>query len=392
MKKQILALSISTALLGMSAAQAEVTLFDYQEASSSYEEAYVAGNVYLGKNRGDEQTAYNIDLNANYDRTISTPDRDLNLRGDVTGTVARSGAANADSTDSYTASASVTADNYFQPGSNGGFWYGSASVAALDTFDDLATTASIGVGYGRVTNVTPMAKTIRLMDELVRRNVLRGKPATAVYQQVAGIVARESEYVSRYGARDYDLKWIGDIEAALQGSGLLRNLGAEGVLKARDVLVDEYFSTRRTGWKVRAGVGYVGSNFDGLTNKPLLEAGAEYHRPLDNQTQLSDEANVSAILNDGDNGYNFNNNLSLTREIDDRIDWENSWNLAYAKNSGNGDDVTTNTLASTFVYELNNSLDFTTTARIANVDGSTDVNNPDGTDRALTMGVRYRLR
>ncbi|MEZ5476127.1 MAG: DUF481 domain-containing protein [Thiolinea sp.] len=224
------------------------------------------------------------------------------------------------------------------------------------------------------------------------RGVLRGKPAKPVYQQIANIVSRENEYISRYGSKEYELKWIGDIEAALRQGGQLSNLGAVGILKAREVLVDEYFSTRRNGWKVRAGLGYVGSNFDGLTNKPLLEAGAEYHRPLSNQTQLSDEATVRAVLNDGDNGYNFNNTLTLTHEVDNRIDWENAWSMDYAKNSVNGDDVTTNTLSSTFNYELNNKLDYYTTARIAHVNGSSDTNNPDGTDRALLMGVRYRLR
>ncbi|MEZ5476128.1 MAG: hypothetical protein R3E95_01085 [Thiolinea sp.] len=157
MKKSILTLSVLSALAGLSVAQAEVTLFDYTEGSSSYEEAYVSGDMNVTKNRGDAQSAYNLNLNANYDRTISTPDRDLNYRGDVSGFVARGSNAGDKKTDGYTASASVTADNYFQPGSNGAFWYGSASVAAVDTFDDLATTASVGVGYGRVTNVTPMA-------------------------------------------------------------------------------------------------------------------------------------------------------------------------------------------------------------------------------------------
>lgn len=390
MKKQILATLVASALMGV--AQAEVTLYDYEEGTSAFEEAYVNGSLDVSKNRGDGQSAYNLYLDANYDRTISTPDRDLSFGGYVSGTVNRSSTKDADSTDTYTANASVTADNYFQPGSNGAFWYGSASAAAVDSFDDMFTTASVGVGYGRVTNVTPMAKAIRIVDELVKYNVLRGKPGKAVYQEIARIVSKESEYSSRYGNKDYELKWIGDIEAALQRSGMLNNLGAAGVLKARKVLMDEHISNRRIGWKVRAGLGYVGSNFDGLTNKPLLEAGAEYHRPLSNQTQFSDEAVFRAVLNDGDNGYNFNNTLSLTHEIDDRIDWENAWSLDYAKNSANGDDVTTNTLSSTFAYEINNALDFTTTARVANVKGSSDVTNPDGTDRALTMGVRYRLR
>lgn len=393
MKKRILNTLIVGIIGTVGSAQAEVTLFDYQEASSAYEEAYVNGSFFTGKARGDDQTQYNFNINVDYDKTISTPDRDLTLQANADGQVSRAGTAGANSENSYTAGASVTADNYFQPGSNGAFWYGSASVRANDAFDDLETTAGIGVGYGRVVNVTPMAKTIRIVDELVKQQALSAKPGKAVYQQIAGIVARESEYISKYGARDYELKWIADIEAVLAQSGVVNgSLTAAGILKSRDVLLEENISLRRHGWKVRAGLGYVGTNFDGLTNKPALEAGAEYHNPLSNRTQLSNDATVRAIINDGDNGYNFTNNLSLTHEVDDRIDWENAWTLDYAKNSQNGDDVTTNTLSSTFIYELNNQLDLTTTGRLANVSGSNDMSNPDGTDRSFLVGVRYRLR
>lgn len=398
MKKTILASTISL-FLGVGAAQAEVTLYDYKEGTSAYEDAYVAGALDFHKNRGDDQNAYSLNLDANYDRTISTPDRDVSYGGSLVGTVSRGGAKGDESMDSYTADAGITVDNYFVPGSNGAFWYGSAYAQKVgnpeDFFeDDTFTKATVGVGYGRVTNVTPMAKAIRVMDELVRRNVLRSKPAVGVYQDVARIIAKENEYRSRYGSKDYPIKWISDIEAVIKQSGLINNFGATGTLKVRDVLIDENISTRRIGWKVRAGLSYIGTNFDGLTNKPGLELGGEYHLPLSNQTQFSNEAVFNAILNDGDNGYNFNNNLSLTHEIDDRIDWENNWNLNYAKNSENGDDVTTNTLSSTFAYEIANSLDFTTTASVKNVSGSSSSStvDGDGTDRALTMGVRYRLR
>lgn len=394
MKKHNLVLAVLMALTGLSVAQAEdISLFDYEEASSAYEEAYVAGTVNVSKKRGDDQTAYDLNLDIDYDKVVSTPDRDVTMRADATGGVKRDGTAGADSIDNYTAGASVTVDNYFRPGSNGGFWYGSGSVRANDSFDDLETTAGVGVGYGRVTNVTPMAKAMRVVDELLKRNAITAKPSKAVYQSIAKIISRESEYRSKYGYKDYAQKWVADIADELTKAGLTNgSVNVAGILKARDVLIDEKISTRLNGWKVRAGVAYVGQNFDGLTDKPALEMGAEYHKPLSNRTQFSNEAVARAIINDGDNAYNVNNKMSLTHEVDDRIDWENSWGLDYAHSSVNGDDVTTNTLSSTFAYELSNSLDFTTTAQLSHVNGSSSATNPDGTDRALLMGVRYRLR
>lgn len=398
MRKQILAVIIagvagSVQAGEMGTGKTPVTLFDYQEASSAFEEAYINGSAFFGKGRADDQAEYNFNVNVDYDRTLSTPNRDLSLKADVDGQVSRAGTEGADDQSSYTAGAEVTVDNYFQPGSNGAFWYGSASVRANDAFDDLETTAGVGVGYGRVVNMTPMAKAIRVMDELHKRGAITAKPDKATYQTVARIIAREPQYVSEHGADDYELVWIADIEAALKRSGVINSgLNVAGVLKSRDVLLNENISLRRYGWKVRAGLGYVGTNFDGLRDKPALEAGAEYHVPLSNRTQLSSGATLRTILDDGDDAYNLNSNLSLTHEVDDRIDWENTWNSNFSKNSQNGDNVIINTLSSTFVYELNNSLDFTTTARVADVNGSTNASNPDGTDRSLLMGVRYRLR
>ncbi|CAA6817703.1 MAG: Unknown protein [uncultured Thiotrichaceae bacterium] len=400
MKKNIIALSVFSALSATSVAQAEtVTLYDYDEATSAYEEAYFTGGLSVSNGRKDDQTAYDFSVGADYDRVFSSPSRDVTTKASVDGSISRAGTAGANKQDNYVAAISGTIDNYFTPGSNGAFWFGNASVRANDAFDDLETTASIGVGYGRVVNVTPMAKAIRVVEELVQLGVLRNTPAKSVYQQMANIIERESEYRSRYGFNeDYELKWITDILATLQ-----TNISTAGTLKARDVLVDERISQRRYGWKVRAGLGYVGTNFDGLKDKPLLTAGAEYHQPLSNLTQFSNEATVNAIINDGDNGYNFNNAMSLTHEVDDRLDWENSWNLAYTKNTDNGDDVVTNSVASSLIYELNNTLDLTTTLAVQNIDGSsrtlTETENgvttsyaEDGTDTSLVVGVRYRFK
>jgi len=80
--------------------------------------------------------------------------------------------------------------------------------------------------------------------------------------------------------------------------------------------------------------------------------------------------------------------MTLTHEVDDRIDWENAWTLNYEKTDGGGHS-TTNTLSSTFLYELTNSLDYSIQAKVTNVDGT---EKDDGTDRSLNMGIRYRLK
>ena len=359
MKKQSLKLAIGLIISSSSLPLlADVTLYDYTEATSAYEDAYLSGSANIARSRNDAQTAFDFKLKGDYEKVISTPLRDTTLKANADGLVSRSATAGAESTDNYTVGLSTTIDTYFEEG-NGAFWFGKAAIGANSSSDDLDTTLGLGVGYGRVVNVTPMAKAIRLVEALQTRGSISKKPSTAVHNKLANIIAKESEYASKYGSKNYQKNWISAIEAVLQGSGVLSgNLNATGVLQARDVLVDERISTRKLGWKVRAGLNYVGSNFSGIKNKPGLELGAEYHLPISNRTQFSNEAVLSTVFDsDASNAYKLKNNMTLTHEVDDRIDWENSWTMEYDKVDG-GNDVTTNTVSSTFLYELTNSLDY----------------------------------
>ncbi len=368
-----------------------ISLYDYDEATSAFEDAYLNFDMNVGKDREDAQTAYNARINIDAQRVLSSPSRDLDIDFNGVGNVGRSGTANANSTNNYAFSTSITADNYFRPGSQGGFWFGSLGIKGDDSFDDLDTRLSVGLGYGRVTNVTPMAKAIRLVEELRGRGALSSAPSKATYLSIANIISRESEYKSKYGgkAKFYQQHWVGAIEKALG-----KSLNAAGILGVRDVLIDENISIRRYGWKVRAGLSYVGTDFSGIKNNPGVLLGAEYHVPVSNKLQFSDEAEITTTFADT-NAYSFNNNMSVTYEVDDRVDWINNWNLNFNHSAIDEDDVTTNTLSSTFAYEIGNSLDLTLTGLVKNSSGNDTISSgerEDGTDRSINLGVRYRLR
>ena len=165
-----------------------------------------------------------------------------------------------------------------------------------------------------------MARSIRIIEALMEDGFLKGDPSNAVYQKVANIIDREGEYRSKHGVARYNQYWVQDIQAAIESSRLVNgNLNARAILRSFEVLTQERISTRKNGWLVRAGVGAVITDFDGEDGKPALELGAEYHRPLSNQTQFSNEAIATATLKDGDSGFNFNNAMSLTHEISDKI-------------------------------------------------------------------------
>ncbi len=388
MKSNKLAFVIATVVAGSNASMAiaeNISLYDYEEATSAYEDAYINADFNL-QSGNQEQTSYDLDLNLDYEKVLSSPDR--NTKFDFVGDTSKNRGANADdpTITHYQAFGSVTADNYFESNSNGAFWYGKGELGLQKDMEDPYTKATVGIGYGRVVNATPMARAIRMVEALTERNLLTQAPSKAAYQAVANIIAREDEYRSKYGAADYEMNWIQDIESALGGG-----IGVKGAIKSYDVLVNERISTRKHGWLVRGGVGAVLSDYDGSDGKPALEIGAEYHRPLSNATQFSNEAIFTAVLDDNDDSYRISNAMSLTHEISDRVDWENSWLLDYVDHESSND-VTTNALASTYRYYISNALSFAVTAKLANVEDGIDGNNNDKLDKSLVMGLTYRLK
>lgn len=378
------ALALGCSVVSVAAMANEVSLYDYQEASSAYEDAYVSGQFDY-QNGNQEQSSYNLDLGIDFERVFSSASR--NTKIDFTGSTSNRRGPNEgdDAVSNYLATGSITSDQYFEPNGDGVFWYGKGDIGLRKGMEDPFSKLTAGIGYGRVVNVTPMAKAIRLVEALGERGMLNSTPNKSVYQQVAEIISKENEYLSRFGSNDYKMEWIGDIETALGDS-----IGSSGAIKVYEVLTNERISTRKHGSLVRAGIGAVLSNYDGSNGDPALEAAAEYHLPLSNRTQFSVEASLASVLSD-ENNYIIQNLMSLTHEISDKIDWENSWLTNYSIYD-NSNDVFSNTISSTYRYHISNALSFTATAKLSDIDDEIDGNGNDKMDQSILMGVTYRLK
>lgn len=55
------------------AQRATVSVTDYDEATSAYEEAYFSGTLNAGKTRGDDRIAFDVNLSANDDQASTAP-------------------------------------------------------------------------------------------------------------------------------------------------------------------------------------------------------------------------------------------------------------------------------------------------------------------------------
>ncbi|WP_372880414.1 DUF481 domain-containing protein [Psychromonas sp.] len=396
-KLNIVAASVMMAVTGSALAVPAVS--DYDEATAAYQDAYVEGLFNLDSGNQD-QTSYNLDLFLDYEQVFSSSDLDTTINFDGEASRDRGPDAGNEDKSYYLAEGLVSADKYFAPDRNLNFYYGKAEVGLKKGQEDPRTQVTIGLGYGRVVNVTPMARAIRIIEALRLRGSLTGDPSDAVYQEVAVVIDKEAEYSTRYGQEDYEQYWIADIENALKGSGMVAgggDLGAGAILKAYDVLDRETIQTRKKGWEVRAGVGVLFTNYDGENGKPLLEAIAEYHYPIGNSTQFSNVASVGATLDDGDNSYFFENDMSLTYELTDLIDWRNGWTFTHLETDADGfEDITTHTISSGFYYYLTNQLNLGLTATLVdledNVNYSINGLRNDGWERNLNLSIRYRLK
>lgn len=395
--KTKIAAALSVALLTVgTTATAEVTLFDFTEASSAYKNATLDGTFgATGGNQG--QTGYDATLNLDYNRVISTPNRDLKVEFDAGGSVNRGTTNGASSSSTYNATGRAEVNNYFRPNSKGLFWYGSGDFGLLKGAESVYSKIGVGLGYGRVVNLTPMAKSIRLIEALRKQGSMKADPGKSTYVQVAKLIALQEEYKSKYRtSSNYAQQWIADIEKVLVASGQVNGaLGAAGAIKAHDVLINENFFERRHGWKVNSGIGLVLTNYDGTDGgDPTLDLiEAEYHRPLSNRTQFSNTSGLSLDFGDDDTGYNLTNTMALTYELTDQIDWENKWILGYNKSGSNdsSNDFTSNILRSQLIYELNNKLDLKLTATATDMDDEDDTNNNEEIDTDLNLSVSYSL-
>ena len=71
MNKGIALLPFTIATLYAPFVQAqEVTLFDYAEATSAFEEAYFNGNLDASKGKNDSETSYDFDASVEYERVF----------------------------------------------------------------------------------------------------------------------------------------------------------------------------------------------------------------------------------------------------------------------------------------------------------------------------------
>jgi len=387
------AVAVSALLLLVTQAVA-IELTEYRDPNTEFDEAFIdfSANATDG-NQG--QASYDVLLNGFYNKRQSTEARVLNFRVDGNYDAAR-GPNDGDSTvDDYGFGLGIGADTYFNAVDEW-FWFGSGSFEHQQSAVDDNLGITVGIGYGRVWNATPLAKALRVQAALNSNGLLGSELDDDTLRALADIIGREDEYRARDGQANYRGSWYTDMESAMGNSGALPGgeLDALGTVKLDEVLFDEPVSARRHGWLVRAGAGVQSSDFSGLTdNDPKLLLEFEYAKPFGLTGQLIETASYEPVF--GDNTvHRLRNRLSYSYEISDRIDWLNAWDLNYQQADDQADTrFVTNTLSSSFLYNLTNKLDLGLTLAAVDVDDDPNINTSnDEVSTSAVLGVRYRVK
>lgn len=147
----------------------------------------------------------------------------------------------------------------------------------------------LGIGYGRLQDVTPLVKAVRINDKLIQDKVLTAALPDDVLLAIAQEIGKRQEYPS---LEDLVIKVVELIEASGAVPG---KLGAEAVLAIRQIIT-AVGDTRLCGFSLSTGVGYKVLDPAGQQDLVLFEA-AEYAMPWSVDTQLYLRGDVTSTLN-----------------------------------------------------------------------------------------------
>lgn len=127
------------------------------------------------------------------------------------------------------------------------FGFGGLTASTASGQPQPAVSLSAGVGYGRFSDTTPLAKALTIRDELLEAGTISESLTDEVLMDVAAVIARRAEYET---VKDAAAAVVDVIQAA---TGV--TVEPRQVLMVEDVIVatgDE----RNCGWAVQAGLGY----------------------------------------------------------------------------------------------------------------------------------------
>ncbi len=115
---------------------------------------------------------------------------------------------------------------------------GYQKVATADDADDPYVKVGAGLGWGRVYNATPLAKALRIVEDLIKYKIIKKELSKQAYIDLASVIDKEADYKSRYSPIEYKKYWYEAMEQVFKRDKALdkESLGAFGIVRIDEIL------------------------------------------------------------------------------------------------------------------------------------------------------------
>ena len=240
--------------------------------------------------------------------------------------------------------------------------------AYLKSYDRPTLDVTIGFGFGRFINATPLAKAVRIEDFLLFSNQLYDDLPAETMVKLGQIIEKRGEYRTRY-REAFKRFWYDDMAEIIKDSKMLKGeeIDAVGILRMDEVLFRENISDRFYGWDVT-----LGAKLELLTSEPseqrvapAADITARYSLPINWRAQLNERFTANSQV--GGNfirTYNVISASDFSYEVTNRIDFVTRHRIELEKRSKDDYTLISNSLKLLFVFFIENQINLTTSIEL----------------------------
>ena len=181
-----------------------------------------------------------------------------------------------------------------------------------ESFDRPAVEMTLGVGYGRFINATPLRKAVRIEEFFLEEGIITDHLPKEDMIELGQAIEKEKEYKDLYGDR-YRNYWFEDMSDIIKKSGMVLGDIGFGVLRMQEVLFQERINDRFYGWEASAGVKFqvLTPQEDLARRDPSMSIGFRYSRPISWSTQINTRFDLTTPFSG-----NFGREYGLGQETD----------------------------------------------------------------------------
>jgi len=280
--RKLLTLILGTLLIGVVAIGAPLSLCDYHAPQTSITDLKLALNYHYF----DDPAVAGVEINMgritlNYSQLYDSPDFGFTVTGagslDLANFTIASGLGQGEGTFRYYLSTDAPI-----------FGFGGTDLSYTLGQAKPEVNVSFGLGYGRFSDVTPLAKAVKIQNDLLALGAISKPLSDDTLMAVAKEIGKKAEYSTTK-----------DLVAAIEQ---LIEKETGGSLKARAIITieDDVLATGdevSCGWAIQAGVGYKLIDPSGGNPEPLLTISGDAALAVKPGSQLSLHANLHGPFN-----------------------------------------------------------------------------------------------